>query len=109
MYAMASAGITHWVTQECYWGRIGHCVCNNRLAGKWHKKEFKWDCDMKMATGMKISRKVMEDGLLKWDAEALMNRHNSDVGRKVGDRNLLQALKRQQQLLENRMMYKLEQ
>ena len=38
---------------------------------------------MDVGIGMKISRQVMEDGLLKWDAEALMNRHNSDVGRLV--------------------------
>eukprot|EP00794_Sanderia_malayensis_P006993 gene6993-7778_t len=88
MYAMASAGITHWVTHECYWGRLSDCFCNSKLAGKWHKDEFKWECDMNVALGMKVSRKVMEDGLLKRDAEALMNRHNSDVGRLAVKHNM---------------------
>ena len=83
MYAIASAGITHWVTKECYLGRINNCGCNNKVSTESQGSDFKWDCDMDVAIGMKISRKVMEDGLLKWDAEALMNRHNSDVGRRV--------------------------
>ena len=83
MYAIASAGITHKVTKDCYLGRIRNCGCKKTKDLKEEGNDFKWDCDVDVATGMKISRRVMEDGLLKWDAEALMNRHNSDLGRRV--------------------------
>lgn len=83
MYAMASAGITHLVTKECYLGRIRNCGCKKPEHNDDKESDIKWDCDVDVAMGMKISRKVMEDGLLKWDAEALMNRHNSDLGRRV--------------------------
>jgi len=78
MYAIASAGITYRVSKECYLGRIRNCGC--KKIGE-SESSAKWNCDVDVGTGIKISRKVMEDGLLKWDAEALMNRHNSDLGR----------------------------
>ena len=83
MYAMASAGITHWVTRECYLGKIKNCGCSKSPRKEPIANDFKWHCDVDVGIGMKISRRVMEDGLLKWDAEALMNRHNSDLGRRV--------------------------
>ena len=58
MYAIASAGITHWVTKECYLGRINNCGCNNKVSTESQGSDFKWDCDMDVAIGMKISRKV---------------------------------------------------
>ena len=81
MYAIASAGVTYRVTKECYMGRIRNCGCKKAMGDS--GDDPKWNCDVDVGIGMKISRRVMEDGLLKWDAEALMNRHNSDLGRMV--------------------------
>ncbi|XP_065059014.1 protein Wnt-7b-like isoform X1 [Rhopilema esculentum] len=88
MYAMASAGITHWVTRECYLGKIKNCGCSKNPRKEAIANDFKWHCDVDVGIGMKISRRVMEDGLLKWDAEALMNRHNSDLGRRAVKKHL---------------------
>ena len=86
MYAITSAGITYRVTRECYLGKIRNCGCKKRPS--YDTSNPKWECDVDVGIGMKISRRVMEDGLLKWDAEALMNRHNSDLGRMASKNDL---------------------
>lgn len=83
MYAAVSAGITHGVTKDCSLGGIRNCGCEKMASVGANGNQVKWECDPDVAIRTKISRSVIEDGLLKWDAEALMNRHNSDIGRRV--------------------------
>lgn len=86
-----AAGLVHAVTIFCSHGNITECVCEGRLGGRGLAQEsWHWGgCSQHIRYGTWFSRKFMDGGVGNISASeggvtlAVMNQHNSEVGRQV--------------------------
>ena len=101
MYAATSAGVAHAVTEACSAGNLTDCSCDSsREESDTAPDGWKWGgCSDNVRYGLWFSESFVDapdrdrerlNGFR--DVRALMNLHNNEVGRKVGDNVFFGAL-----------------
>lgn len=79
-YALAAAGVLHQIARACSLGKIAACGCEAKPVSN----EFEWQgCSHDLGFGAKYSRKFLQSLEDEYSIPAVMQTHNSKVGRKV--------------------------
>ena len=93
VHAISAAGVAYAVTRACSAGKLGNkCGCDTKYRGD-SKKGFKWaGCSDNINAGMKFSRDFVDarerGRKVGGQARVLMNLHNNEAGRQVGQTSL---------------------
>jgi len=100
VYAATSAGVAHAVTEACSAGNLTDCSCDSGREDDTAPDGWKWGgCSDNVRYGLWFSESFVDapdrdrqrrNGFR--DVRALMNLHNNEVGRKVGDELFFSAL-----------------
>lgn len=87
-YAITAAGVAHAVTAACSQGNLSNCGCDREKQGYYNQAEgWKWGgCSADVRYGIDFSRRFVDAREIKKNARRLMNLHNNEAGRKVGEK-----------------------
>ncbi|RXG70934.1 Protein Wnt-4 [Armadillidium vulgare] len=101
VHAISSAGVAHAITRKCSSGMIEDCGCDRSVRGT-TKNGFQWEgCSDNIAYGISLSKRfvdakdvhlIRKSKRIKRNkkqrsrvARSLMNLHNNEAGRKIGE------------------------
>lgn len=78
--------MAHAVTAACSQGNLSNCGCDREKQGYYNQAEgWKWGgCSADVRYGIDFSRRFVDAREIKKNARRLMNLHNNEAGRKVG-------------------------
>jgi hypothetical protein len=83
IYALASAALTHSITQACSDGKISGCSCDASLKGL-TQDGYRWSgCSDNVGYGMGITEKFLDPRIKNKTNILLINIHNNEAGRQV--------------------------
>ena len=93
VFALSAAALTYTVTHACSTGRLETCSCGRDPKFKLKRSNWKWGgCSDNIAYGSRFSKSftvAIENHRMKkynnnkGTSQALMNIHNTEVGRRV--------------------------
>ena len=77
------------ITQSCSRGNVSDCGCDRRKkVTRLPDMDWKWGgCSVDVRYGTRLAKKFIDSREMEGDARSLMNLHNNQAGRKVGNKN----------------------